>query len=247
MILMRYIMPFVFFLLIFSSCSEDDGEIQIKLKLEYQGTPVVMLDRFQYPDNGPEFFFLKFSMFMSNLELIGDNTIELMDIDLLNFSDSHSTLTGAEEGFVLSIKDVAPGSYTGLRFDIGVPDTLNAQSPADFSNDHPLASTAEYWEGWNSYIFMKTEGRIDLEGDDDFETGMALHIGSDAVYRSKTMSESIQINAEETTVTTITIDLYKLFVNGNDTYDIYTTPQIHTLEEIDFAIELADNLVQAIN
>ena len=112
--------------------------------------------------------------------------------------------------------------------------------PADHPSGNPLANSGEYWLAWNSYIFFKIEGYIDLDGDDEPETGVALHLGSDEVMRAFDLQNNTGTND-----VMIQIDLNKIF-GTNPVYDIVANPQIHSLSQLPAILELAQNLGTAV-
>jgi hypothetical protein len=239
----------VFFLAIviaIPGCDSDEtGNLELKFKLKYDGNTLVMFEDQTYP-SGFDVFFTRFSFYMSDINLTGNNTYNLSEIEMVNPTASHQDLSSAENGYSMIFSDVPIGDYSGIDFGLGVPSDLNAMDPADFSTNHPLANAGEYWLGWESYVFIKIEGKIDFDGDGAFEEGMSLHVGSDAVFKNASMPKSFDINKGETTIVEIELDLLDIFVSNNTTYDLEGTPRIHSLEQLSQAEQLANNLAQAI-
>ena len=236
--------------ILLSACNEENateaGNIAINFKLKYDGAPLVMFDRYEYP-NGMEFFFTRFNFYLSNLNIstATGEQILIKDIEFLNLTDAHDTAANAEQGMVLELEKVPLGTYNNLQFDIGVPTDLNGQRPRDYPNDHPLAATGEYWDGWKSYIFSKTEGKLDTDGDGQAELGLAYHIGGDETLRNITLDKAFLIEDGQTTTVVINIEMKRMFDDGNTIYDPLQTAQIHSLTQLDEANILADNLQQS--
>ena len=242
----RYLVFVLFALIASSSCNSDkSGDIDLIFKLRYDGAPLVMFDHYTYP-NGVDVFFTRFSFYMANAKAqSASGDIDLFDIEMINLSNSHLDLSGANEGYTLSLKDIPVEDFNALSFEIGVPPDLNSLAPEDFSTDHPLGSSGEYWLGWNSYIFLKIEGKMDLDGDGTFEEGISLHVGSDEVLRSAELIQEFTVSEDSTTDLTIDIDLLDIFVRNSNTYDLIGTPRIHSLEQMDQALEIATNLAES--
>ena len=72
---------------------------------------------------------------------------------------------------------------------------------------------------------------------------MGLHIGGDPTYRNVSMNKAFEIVEGEPAKVEIEIDLKDAFESNGVIYDLEQTPTTHALEQIDFAIQLIDNLV----
>jgi len=233
-----------------SACNDENaaetGTIALNFRLQYDGEPLVMFDRYTYP-NGMEFFFTRFNFYLSNLNISTPTGEQILikDIEFLNLTDDHDTAANAAKGRIMELEKIPLGNYNNLQFDIGVPADLNSQKPKDFPNDHPLAATGEFWDGWKSYIFSKTEGLLDTDGDGQAELGLAYHIGADETLRTISLDKEFLIEDGETTTVVINIEMKRMFDDGTTIYDPLQTAQIHSLTQLDEAIILADNLQQS--
>jgi len=105
-------------------------------------------------------------------------------------------MASAEEGYSIHIDHIPAKSYNGIRFGIGVPPDLNAKKPEDFPSANPFSNSGYYWQAWNSYIFMKTEGHLDTLGTGAFDLGFAYHTGKNDLFRTVS-STNIPITIEE--------------------------------------------------
>jgi len=228
----------------FSSCDKDEtGDLSANFKLQYDGEPVVMFDDYVYPD-GQDFFFSRFSFYMSDLDLGAGNIDRAYYI---NPTNAHSTLEGATSGYDFIIPDLDAGDYSQFSFSIGVPENENAQTPSDFSSDNDLSIAAEYWSAWSSYIFCKTEGKLDTDGDGMNETNISLHIGSDTALRNLSLDKNYSITKDGVTQLNVIIDLRKIFDGDDGVYDIMANPSTHQLSQMDAINEIADNVSNAFN
>jgi len=236
--------------LFFTACEDKEeantGDLALNFQLQYKGNPLVMFDRYEYP-NGMEFFFTRFSFYLSNLEIASTATTDIMlkDIEFLNLTEDHESAEEAANGTTFLLENIPIGDYRSLTFNIGVPPDMNAQQPKDYPSDHPLSSTGEYWDSWNSYIFSKTEGKLDADGDGQAELGLAYHIGSDETLRNIDLTKPFSVKIGETTRVTIIIEMERMFDDGTAVFDPLHTAQIHSLTQLDEANVLADNLQQS--
>ena len=224
------------------SCGNDTMDITFNFALSYDGEPLVMLEEYDYP-TGEKLKFTRISFYISDLQgnsSSGNSTL-LKDVDLINLSSSHASVEGATEGFNYTIQDVSEEDINAYSFLLGVNSELNSQVPADYSSNHPLANSGEYWIAWDSYIFFKIEGIMDSDNDGEFETNVALHIGSNEAARHITMN-SVDLSNEQ-----INIDVMSIFESNGDLYDIQENPQIHSLFQLDKASFLVENLAKQLN
>ncbi len=258
---------FIFSLLLLGlvACSDDDAsneptapqqstQLELQFRATYDDTPLVLFEAEAHPD-GFDMIFTSLSFYISDLSLIQLDGSELVvkEIDRIRLDDAHLDLSSAQNGLSYVIDEIEldqsnlpAGEYQGIRFGIGVKSSLNSMVPADFEDGHPLANTGQYWTGWESYIFNRNEGKVDTDGDGEFELEVALHTGGDTTYRVEELLTPFTLTNGQTTKFPISID-YKEFLapEGQTPYDILGTPQIHRLDQVDSAIELADNFIDA--
>ncbi len=225
----------------FSSCGDEESkEINLNFKLEYDGEPLVMFEEYEYPGGGA-FEFSRFSFYVSEVSLVsGSESTEISDVDYLNLTASHSTTESAQEGYDYTISYSDVSDFESLSMNFGLTDAQNASQPEDHRSDSDLSLTGEYWSGWESYVYVKIEGRMDLDND-GVTDGVALHLGSDAAKRAITI-DGLDSNDE----ITFTIDAKKIFERDGNIYDIYANPRIHSLEQLDNALILMDNFMESI-
>lgn len=237
---------FIFFSLLIlglASCKDDptttEGTVSIHFKAVYDDESLQMFDARPF-ENGEFLEFTHLSMIISDLELLKQGTAELLDeVEIVNLSFDNTTT--AEAGYTLTISGVPTGTYDGIRFGVGVPADVNVKKPADFPSSNPLSNTAFYWTPWNSYIFMKTEGRLDTLGNGALDLGFALHTGSDALY--SILDANIPLTIEEGMETDLDIVIdYKKVLQG---VDIKANPQNHTPDDISTITAIVNNLAIA--
>lgn len=224
------------------ACKDDDKEGTLKLhfKAVYDGTPLRTFET--YPFNGAEQIeFSLLSMYISDLRLYNQSGEKhLHDIELVDIG--FDTPQAAADGYTLVLDQVPAGTYDGILFSIGVPADENIKKPADFPSSSPLSKTGYYWSAWESYIFMKTEGRLDTLGNDNFEVGFAMHTGSDDLFRTMDGPVTLSIEDGKQTDLTIVFD-YKKLLEG---VDIKHYPQNHTPQDTVQIKKLVNNFPSSI-
>jgi len=226
------------------SCGDDTSEnIDINIQLTYGEEPLVFFTDLDYPD-GTAIQVSNFSFYVSDLTAKdGSASLVLTDVDFWDFDDSNLNLESASDGKTFTYSNTELADIDGLSFNIGLTPDQNASVPSDYSSDNPLSMSAEYWLSWESYIFIKIEGFYDSDNDVVPDSGFNLHLGSDAVMRA------IDFNNLSTTNNTVNlkIDLLSVFEQNNELYDLLGTPRIHSLDQINDAMFLANNLKSSLS
>lgn len=227
-----------------SSCRKEEEkgiDVSIRLQLLYNGEPMVTQQNYTYPD-GKAFVLTKFSTYLTDLAIqSGNQSEDLEDVQLINMTETLRSSAGSEMGYLIYSGKSKLTSVEQLHFNLGLTPEQNGTIPADHNSGTPLAMAGEYWLAWESYIFTKIEGWIDLDADGMAETGVALHLGSDEVMKSFSFQN---LDGENELI--IQIDLARVFQQGNKIYDIEANPQIHSLSQIESLRELSNNLEKAV-
>jgi hypothetical protein len=224
-----------------ASCKKDEstGTMVIHYKAVYDGQPLKTFQTFPF-ENGQQIQFSHLSMFISDLSLTkssGQESLDDVELVDLSFDDA----TAAANGYTQTIMDIPAGTYSGLSFGVGVPQDVNAMKPADFPSSNPLSKTGYYWSAWQSYIFSKTEGRLDTLGSGNLELGFAIHTGADSLYTSLQAPVTLVVEDGKETVIEIVID-YKLLLEG---VDIKNHPQNHSPTDMVAILALTANIPDA--
>ena len=121
---------------------------------------------------GQDFTINLLKFYISNVALVNADGSEtpLDGLELASFEAGDAT-----SATIMSV-DAPAGSYSGIRFDIGVPRELNHLDAT--LQEAPLGVDAGMYWAWNpGYIFYRIEGQVDLDGQDE---AWLLHMGTDA-------------------------------------------------------------------
>jgi|GEM_PF-1275683 len=95
----------------------------------------------------------------------------LIGTHLVDMFDSASQARGYA---IVSVKAI-PGTYSGVRFSVGVPFDENHRDPT--TQSAPLGTESQMFWSWNSgYIFHRVEGKVDSAGS---PKTFFYHIGTD--------------------------------------------------------------------
>ena len=210
-----------------------------------KGEPLVLNESYPFGELNLKFENLAF--YLSEIALINDEgeEVELSDVEFVSLNAFD--LASAQAGQVLSFKEIPTGKYKKLKFSIGVPEDLNKMTPEDFNVSDPLGKTDFYWGPWASYIFSKTEGNADTNGDGEFDLKYFYHTGSDALFRSFELEQDIVVGDNEVNTLELFLDYDDLLRNEDGTYfDIAQFPRNHNPEDLDIITQLVDNYAKAI-
>lgn len=243
---MRLFLFLAVFSMAFISCSEDakdTADVTLNFKLVNGGEPIAAFDKFGYP-LGYDIFLTKYSFFLSDLMLSNeDGDALLLDYVWMDLMADQIDTQSATEGKTITISDFPVGDYTQLKLNLGIDEGTNAMSPSDFSTSNALGNTGEYWAGWSSYIFHKLEGKIDEDGDGEYEKNIALHIGSDDAFRTKTETRNITISTDGDNIISFDIDLQDVMTIDGALFDINAMPQVHSEMALPRVLPIMDGLI----
>lgn len=156
--------------------------VALKFAAEVGGTPFACGQT--YTDIGStsaSYVTTDFRYYVHNVRLVGADgdvpvTLEVNDwqtadgIAMLDFEDNTGTCQMGTIGTHTELTGTVPaGTYTGIKFDVGVPFEKNHLEPT--SQPAPLNAPGMYWTWRGGYKFLKTDGAVDGKG-------FNLHLGS---------------------------------------------------------------------
>ena len=240
-----------FFLFLSSSCKDDEGlvgkttSVTLNFTAKYGDEPFVLLtDEFAYPNGSGGMNMIRFQeelgIFISNIELLqaeGSDRQELKEITYLDFG-ANSSPTNAEIPLSLTFTNVPVGDYKGIKFNLGVPADLNAESPQAFGADHPLSDAALHWSGWGSYTFLRLDGCYDRDGAglgttcntaNGDNSVFTIHAGGDSAYRDMdAFIRNFTLTESAPGVFNFEIDVAEILGVNSDLIELGNGPSLHT-------------------
>ena len=227
---------------------EKTTNIDLIFKASYGNTPLILNKKYNYTEN----LFLQFSKFnfyISNMALLTSTCtgaqVELTEVEVVDFNASNIDSLSALNGFTLELKNIPVGDYAGIRFGIGVPPDLNRDTPDKYSASHPLGQSSEYNTAWKSYIFSKIEGGMDTNQDGAYDLDIAYHTGSNENYKEVCLFGDISLINDELGEVNLNVDLKKLFITDEKTFDIVNTPNTESEEGLQTANTIMNNFKDA--
>lgn len=148
-----------------------------------------------------------FRLFVHDVKLIGNSGEEIIlnlnqdgkfqsgNIALLDFENKTGKCTGTTDTNNTVSAAVAPGTYKGIKFTIGVPENKNH---VDVDNQTaPMNTTAMFWSWTSGYQFL----RLDFETAETGSAGTSVHIGSGDCTGTGTASVCARANRIPVTLT----------------------------------------------
>ncbi len=235
---------FVLVVAFFSSCT-DTGDFEMNFKATMANETLVLAEAYDFGEI--KLKFEKLTFYVTDIALVNDEgeEVSLSEAEFLDIGSFDEA--GAEAGQTLVFRDLPSGTYSKLKWTMGVVDDLNAKQPGDFDISEPLGRSDHYWEAWDSYIFSKTEGSADVEGDDIFDLKFFYHTGSDALSRDFEYTEDIVISVGEVSGLEFSLDYNELLKNADGSFfDIEAFPKNHNIDQIDIITQMVNNYVKAL-
>ena len=190
-----------------AACGEDPvnigtGPDSADIVLRVQGVVgdqalVVDDERYEASTVAEGFRFSRVSVFLSDLRLLStvDGRELETPVDDVVYLDFQTT-----DALTFNLDAVPSGTYTGIRFNFGLTEEQDDQTPADFAANHPLANADEYWQDWGAYVFLKLEGRADTLADSEerMDAPFVYHVGRASQF-TRELSVPMNFTAEGTT------------------------------------------------
>ena len=203
--------------------SETKGDVQLRFDPKFNGEALIFDKNYAYGTTGNQYkVATALRFFIDKIELLKENTpTTLKAYDYVNFTPASDQSAPSQ---TKSMSAVEQGSYTGIRFGIGVSAANNAKRPSDFAAGDVLANSGEYWSSWNSYVFAKIEGRV--TDNTNTQHGSTFHSGGDVLYRTCTITKPITIAANQTNIIPITFNIDKVFTKNGVSVDLINYPDL---------------------
>ncbi len=185
-------------------------------------------------DLGQQFNARRVEYYISNIKLIHDGGMETLIEDHF--------LVNASNDFVAQLGNPNINILEGIKYSIGVDESLNHLDPTTYDADHPLApqNPNMHW-GWASgYKFVAFEGRSGATGlDHDYE----IHALGDENY-FETNPEINWYYQSQTSFAPIVIDIHADYSSALNSIDLSTPVINHGFndEVVDLLVNFRENV-----
>ena len=227
---------------------EKTSNVDLVLKAKYGNAPLILNKSYKYNDS-LSIRFNKFNFYISDMALLVSTCIgsqvALSEVEIVDFNKTNVDSLSALAGYTLELKKIPVGEYVGIRFGIGVPSDLNRDNPDKYSLSHPLGQPDEYNNEWKSYIFSKIEGGVDTNNDGIYDLDIAYQTGSNENYKEVCLFGDVLLQPDALGEIVLDIDLKKLFITDEKTFDIINMPTTYTEQGAEAAKIIMKNFKDA--
>ncbi len=237
-----FLLPF-YLLLTASNCTDpveptieptNQGTLKVRFLPMYDGKPLAMDQAVSLAGNWQ----IKFQRLSFFCEILNGST-PIGTTQLVDFStiyDENVAKNGVTATFSLP-----EGTYPSTNLGIGVGSPNNAKKPVDFEKGNPLSLSDAYWDSWTSYIFTKTEGKVDKDKNGKFDYAFSYHTGTDEMFRRIGINKNIAIVTGQNVDMTVEIDFKKVLDGKSGTIDPFKDQNAHSLSNKAVALKIMDN------
>ena len=244
-----------------ASCKQNPpispiGEFNLQITPTISGLPFVKNEIYQNVNNRSYqlenlgFYVSDIILFKSDGDTVRLKTEENdSEVVLFNLTDTKPAASSDGKGVVQHFQ-VETGTYSGISFMLGVPESLNHGDPTDYPTTHPLSEFSGMHWTWNSgYIFLKIDGFIDsttVGPGSQLDHSLTYHIGLDTLARTQYFNgETFTIEADQALDYELELDINKLFYSATDTLNMVERHLTHTNNDFDLAEEVINNFTNA--
>ncbi len=202
--------------LLFSACSDSEnvdnvtepGTLTIIMDNKF-GDEAIALAQEYTSANGDKINFTRFEYIISNVTLIDDTGSSYLIPDSYFIMGQRNATSSTRE--LIDLKDIPVGTYTGIKFSVGVDPTTNANTDT-YEKGDLQAGIGMDW-GWASgYKFIRWDGTY-FNDNENNDINFSLHIGTDDNYRTFEVDfpQNININNEWETTLVFNVMAEKIF------------------------------------
>ncbi len=224
---MKKYLLFSLFALFLFSCENEPGNNILSIKFNVNAGTTPLQYNTNYLLDTTTIQFTSFRFYISQ-------PVFTSGADVIAFNDAYF-LGEAGGNNIFEVGDIGKRTIDGVAFGFGVDSSRNTQNGSkaiqafSYSVDHPLSASNNMYWSWNpGYIWMKLEGRQDLNDDTDFndpgET-FSIHTGVDEAYRFISRTYIFTMNDAPKTIQ-VDMDVLRFF----DLYDLAANPFAHPLD-----------------
>ena len=260
---MKHILVLIGFLWLMSSCAHQKTKSHAAVstgKVEFICVPMVGDEPFSfdsiyktpagetYAVNNLKFFLSDIAFSRSDIsERPAQPAAAMHGVYLADFTEATGDTMAGKLRYKASF-EMQTGSYSDIRFNIGIPRSLNHGDPTQAPSPLDIANTDMFWE-WNSgYIFFL------LEGKSSYAEDSIVHIAVGGDSRIMPVSFGDLFNAvplvrvQEGSITRIyfKLDLNRMFINADGSFYSFKPEEAAVVHGGYYADKIRLNILQAL-
>lgn len=180
-----------------AACVEEMGvPVTLNFAAQVNGEPLACQSYSNIGTQNNTIDILDFRVYVSNVRLLADDgeayavnldqetEWQTSDVALLDFEDNSGTCVNGDSKMNSQVVGTVPDlTYTGLRFDIGVPQDLNDNDPLQAASPLDTSRSRLHWTWQTGYKFVRWDADVEGAPHDWFvhlgSTGCTLNDASD--------------------------------------------------------------------
>ena len=172
--------------------------------------------------------------------LLSGFSLQKADGTWLEVADTVAWMDAGKARSTFMLPDVPAGTYSALRFYLGVDAATNATSPTKYPPEHPLNTNLNglYWAMSGGYIFMALEGSWQIGN--AAPAGYSFHLAHDANRTPVTLPGPIDLSGDA--LATIAFDVPSLIAGGKSISFAKDGTSTHSKEGDPIAAALVANV-----
>ena len=202
-------------IMILSSCGGPHNSASLSLKFNplFGSSALRLGNTYQTPAPYNEYYnFSKVKFFLSHVKLVraDASTVEVNPLIYVSLDDSTTSSIPLGDSI---------GSYTALRFSIGVDsaqDNYDISNPSNLNPSYPLNQADMFWGLSQRYVFVKMDVETDTIANLTQADGLAYHIGTAPYYTAVQInfSQPFIVSSSAHSVINLTADFQKIFTGA---------------------------------
>jgi|GEM_PF-2102033 len=204
-------------ILILSSCghhTNTPGSLTLKYKPVFGPNALSLNTTYQaaWPNN-QYYNFTNLKFFLSHIKLVRADA-SIVEVNPLVYVSLDNTGT-----FTIPLGD-SVGSYTGMKFSIGLDttqDNYDINNPINTDASYPLNQQGMYWSAVQKYVFVRMDVGVDTASNITQADALAYHVGTSPYYTTTqiSFSQPLVVSGSSASVINLTSDIQKIFTGTN--------------------------------
>ena len=247
-IIIMYIrLAFIFFtILVIVGCSDDEESTKpntytFTIQPTFNGESFAQYDNYKVGTDSINFTRARF--FLTNPTLHQGTNTQQLDTSFLVELQQDDLTAPYQPKYDFSFPNSSFTAIDSISFLIGIDSTANKSTPSDYIVGHPLSNTAEYWTVWESYMFVKLEGKVKYKDESKYSHSYTYHTGMDTFARSISLAPTNMINANSSS--TINLALDEIFTNINLKQDTLSHSNPNKSNQMELSSKITANFTNA--
>ncbi|MCB1208001.1 MAG: c-type cytochrome [Verrucomicrobiales bacterium] len=212
------------------------GQLTVRIDPRWAGQPLVLNEVSLKNAAGNQMSISRLAFLLSHAQLKRDSGAWIGADDWVAFLDAEKQ----QLSFVLN--GIPAETFTALRFDLGLDETMDKSDPARRPAGHPLHPDVNglHWSWRGQYVFLAVEGRYQSAA--GALDGFSYHLAGQSCRGTVEVPIALDLRGDQ--ILTLGFDADRLF-SASHRIDIAAATSTHSGDDGGLAERIADNAVQA--